>query len=149
MDSVLRVTFIYFFLLVVVRATGKRTIAESTPFDLVILLIIGDLVQEAIVDDDHSLTACVVIISTLMFLEVTLTLIKHRFKKADSVIDGLPLIIVDNGKLLKDRLHKARIEEEDILESARLNKGYSNMSQVRFAVLEKGGEISIIGYEKE
>lgn len=147
MDSVVRVTFIYFFLLVIIRITGKRTIAESTPFDLVILLIIGDLVQEAIVDDDHSLTGCIIIITTLMTLEVALTLIKYHFKKAERVMDGLPMVIVDNGEVLKERMEKSRIEIDDILEAARINKGYTNMSQIRYAVLEKGGEISIIGYE--
>src|SRR5688500_8803680 len=101
MDSVFRVAIIYFFLLVIFRISGKRTLSESTPFDLVVLLIIGDLVQEAMVDSDHSLTNCITVVATLMLLEVTLTLLKHKNNKVDAILDGVPLVIVNKGELLK------------------------------------------------
>jgi uncharacterized membrane protein YcaP (DUF421 family) len=148
MDSVVRITIIYFFLLIIFRISGKRTLAESTPFDMVVLLIIGDLVQEAVVDSDHSLTNCILVVTTLMLFEITLTMLKFRSEKVDAVIDGLPLILVNQGRVLKDRLDKAKVKEEDIIEAGRVNHGLERMDQIKYAVLEARGEISIVPFEK-
>lgn len=149
MESVIRMVVVYIFLLIVMRISGKRTMAESTAFDMVVLLIIGDLVQEAVMDNDYSITNCVIVISTLMGLEVTLSFLKLKSKKVDKVLDGVPLVIVENGKLLKERADKARVKEDEVMESARSLHGLERMDQIKYAVLEKGGEISIIKKETE
>lgn len=144
MESVFRVLIIYFFLLVIIRLSGKKTLAESSPFDMVVLLIIGDLVQEAIMDDDYSIMNCIVVVTTLMLLEVTISFIKQVSQKAEKLIDGVPLILINNGEVLKERMKKSRIREEDILESARTTHGLERIDQIKYAVLEKSGQISVI-----
>jgi uncharacterized membrane protein YcaP (DUF421 family) len=144
MDSVLRVVVMYLFLLVVFRLAGNRTLGEATTFDLMLLLIISETTQQAMVDDDHSMTHAFLLILTFVTLNVGMSLLKQRSKAADLVIEGAPVILVEHGTLLKDRMEKVRVDEEDILEAARENLGIAHMDQIDYAVLERTGRIAII-----
>lgn len=144
MNFVLRAALIYLFLLLVFRLTGKRSFGEMTTFDFLLLLIISEATQQALMGDDFSLTAAALVILTLVGLDVALSLIKQRSPMVDRVIDSLPLVIVEEGKPLKDRMQRERVDEEDILNAARQLHGLENMDDIRFAVLERNGDISII-----
>lgn len=144
MDSVLRGLAIYLFLLLVFRVAGKRSLAQITTFDFVLLLIVGEATQQALLGDDFSLTTAFVVILTLIGVDICLSVLKQRSRGIDKLLDGVPLIIVENGEPLKERMNKSRVDESDVLEAARRLRGLERMEQVKYAVLERDGAISII-----
>ncbi|WP_295463332.1 YetF domain-containing protein [uncultured Pseudomonas sp.] len=144
MESVLRAAAIYVFLLVLFRITGRRALAEITTFDFVLLLVIGEATQQALLGDDFSVINAFVVIATLVLIDILLSLFKRRSPQVGRFLDGVPLIVVEYGKPLTQRLRKARLTEEDILEAARQSQGLERLEQIRFAVLEKNGQISVI-----
>src|SRR6187402_3443381 len=144
MDSVLRGLLVYFFLLIVFRISGKRTLSQTTSFDLVLLLIISETTQQAMVDNDHSITNGFLLIMTLVGTSILLATLKQFFPKLDLLLEGQPIIVVDKGKLLHDFMKKARVDEEDILSAARMNHGLERLDQIKYAILERDGEISIV-----
>ncbi|HYE63642.1 MAG TPA: YetF domain-containing protein [Phycisphaerales bacterium] len=147
MDAVIRVVAIYVFLMLVFRLSGKRTLGEATPFDLLLLLVISETTQQAMVDDDHSMTHAFLLILTFVVLNLGMSLLKQKSQKAERVLDGVPVILVDNGRFLKERGDKERVDEEDILEAARQTHGLQRMDQVKYAVLERDGKIAIVPKE--
>jgi uncharacterized membrane protein YcaP (DUF421 family) len=144
MESVIRGLVVYFFLLVVFRISGRRTLSENTSFDLVMLLIISETTQEAMVDNDHSVTNAFLLIITLIGTTVILSLLKQRLPALEKWLDGAPLVIMENGRLLKDRMDKARVDESDILEAARGLQGLERLDQIKYAIVERSGEITIV-----
>jgi uncharacterized membrane protein YcaP (DUF421 family) len=144
MDSVLRGLLVYFFLLIVFRISGKRTLSQTTSFDLVLLLIISETTQQAMVDNDHSITNGFLLIMTLVGTSILLATLKQFFPRLDLLLEGQPIIVVDKGKLLHDIMKKARVDEEDILSAARMNHGLERLDQIKYAILERDGEISIV-----
>lgn len=146
MDSVIRVAVVYFFLLIVFRLAGKRSLAEADTFDLVTLLIISETTQQAMVDHDHSVTNAFILITTLVGLDIAISFIKQWSPKLERLIDNVPLVIVEHGKPLTERMSKSRVDEQDVLEAARELRGLERMDQIKYAVLERTGSISIIPY---
>ena len=144
MDSVLRGVVVYAFLLVIFRLAGRRTLGQVTTFDLALLLVIGETTQQALLGDDSSNTNGFLVILTLVGVDVGLSLLKQRSRRLDQWIDDVPLIVVADGRPLMDRMGKARIDETDILQSARELQGLERMDQIQYAVLERSGAISII-----
>jgi uncharacterized membrane protein YcaP (DUF421 family) len=144
MDSILRGVAVYVFLLIIFRVAGKRTLSQTTTFDLVLLLIISETTQQAMVDDDHSLTNGILLITTLVGMTILLSVLKQKFPKLDMALEGTPLILIDQGKLLRDRMDKCRVDESEILSAARMTQGLVAMDQIQYAILERNGDISII-----
>jgi len=144
MESVLRAAALYAFLLVLFRITGRRALSEITTFDFVLLLVIGEATQQALLGDDFSVINAFVVIATLVLIDILLSLFKERSPRVGRFLDGVPLVVVEYGKPLTERLRKARLTEEDILEAARQSQGLERLEQIRFAVLEKNGQISVI-----
>ena len=144
MDSVLRAATIYIALMIIMRIAGKRSLAQITTFDFVLLLIIGEATQQALLGQDYSLTNALIVIVTLVTLDIALSLLKRRSKTVDKWLEDVPLVIVENGVALKDRMHKARVDEEDVLSAARRLQGLERLDQIRYAVLERSGGISIV-----
>jgi uncharacterized membrane protein YcaP (DUF421 family) len=144
MDEVLRAIAIYAILMVIFRVAGKRSMAEVTPFDFVLLLIFSEALQSALVDKDSSLTIAMIVIITLVTLNIAMSLVKQRSFYIERLLEGVPIVVVEDGKLLKDRMDRARIDESDILEAARLSQGIDSLDQIRSAVLERSGGISIM-----
>jgi uncharacterized membrane protein YcaP (DUF421 family) len=146
MESVIRALIVYAFLLIVFRIAGKRTLSEATAFDLVLLLIISETTQQAMVDDDHSMTNGAVLILTLVGVDIVLSFAKQWFPVLDPVLDGTAVIVLRDGKLLNDRLNNERIDSSDILEAAREQHGLESLTQIKLAVLERDGNISIVPF---
>jgi uncharacterized membrane protein YcaP (DUF421 family) len=144
MDSVIRGIIMFFFLQLIFRISGKRTLAEATNFDLIILLIISETTQQAMVDDDHSMMNGFLLIMTLVGISICLSLLKQRFPALDKWLEGGPLVIVDNGRMYKDRMTKLRVSEDDVLEAGRSLHGLEKMDQIKRAVVERGGSISVV-----
>ena len=144
MDAVLRGVSIYLIVLVVIRLSGRRTLGEMTAFDFVLLLIIAETTQQALLGEDFSITNAFLLVTTLVGLDILMSLLKQRFDLIDRVIDGVPMIIVENGRPLEERLRKARLDKADIMQAARKLQGLERMDQIKFAVLEADGSITVI-----
>jgi uncharacterized membrane protein YcaP (DUF421 family) len=144
MDSVLRAIVMYVFLLAVFRVAGKRTMAQITVFDFVLLLIISEATQQAMIGQDFSITNAALVITTLIAAERGLTWVQRRYKSVDRLLDGMPLVLVEDGKPIEERMKQERIDISEILEAARVSQGLARMDQIKYAVLERSGGISIV-----
>ncbi|MPY69269.1 MAG: DUF421 domain-containing protein [Alphaproteobacteria bacterium] len=144
MDAVLRAAAIYLFMLLLFRIAGRRTLSNLTNFDFVLLLVIGEATQQALLGDDFSVTNAFIVIVALIGIDIGLSLVKERSPRLGKVLDGVPMVIVEHGKPLHPRMERARVSEEDVLQSARQTQGLERMDQIKYAVLELGGSISII-----
>lgn len=147
MDSVLRAAAIYLLLMVLFKIAGRRSLAELTTFDLVLLMVIGEATQQALLGDDFSLVNAVLVIVTLIAIDIGFSLVKQRSLGFSRLLDGGPTILVEQGRVLHQRLKHARLDEEDILEASRSGQGIVDISQIKFAILERNGKISIIPYD--
>jgi uncharacterized membrane protein YcaP (DUF421 family) len=144
MELVLRAVAVYFIVLLVFVIAGKRQLAEVDPFRLVLLLIISEAVQEALIDDNHSITGAAIIIVVLIGLEMLMSFLKARFPVVEKLTSAGPLILIDRGKVLMDRMKKENVTEEDILSAGRVLHGIERVDQIKYAILEDSGDISVI-----
>jgi uncharacterized membrane protein YcaP (DUF421 family) len=147
METFLRTLTIYLFLLFLFRVTGKRTLSEISTFDFILLLIIGEATQNALIGEDYSLVTGMSVILTLGMLDLGLSVLKKRYKTIEKITEGTPLVLVSHGEVLEDYLAKTHVTEDDILQSARISQGLERMAQIKYAVLEPSGGISIIPME--
>jgi len=143
MDVIVRAAVIYVFVWLVLRALGKRELSEMTPFELVLLFVIGDLVQQSITQHDTSLSAAVLAISTIALLIVAQSFIVFRWKRTRPVLDGVPVVLVHDGRIVKAPLRRERMTEDDLAEAARA-QGIADFGDIRFAILENDGKVSFI-----
>jgi uncharacterized membrane protein YcaP (DUF421 family) len=144
MDSVLRLAIVYVFLMVLFRVSGRRTVANMSRFDLVVVLLISELLQQAMTGNDFSLVNALVLCTTLVALDLAFSWIKLRWPHMDQLIEGVPVLLVERGRPLHTVMREMRVDEADVLEAARRIHGLRDLDQVQFAVLETNGSISII-----
>lgn len=149
MDSVLRAVVMYLVLLLVFRIVGKRPLAQITPFDMVLLLIIAESSQQALVGPDYSIVNAVLVIVTLVGIDIGLARWRHHSRRVEKILDDMPIVLVDRGRPLEPRMDQERVDASDILEAARLQQGLERMEQIKYAVLETNGDISIIPWRAE
>jgi len=147
MESVAKAIVIYIFLLVILRLSGRRTVGQMTAFDFVLLLIIGSATNRALLGEDFSLINAGIVVCTLVLLDIIMSVLKREFSWFAKIVDGIPMILVDRGRPLKERLYKARVDEQDVLVAARKHHGLEQMEEIKFAILEADGHISIIPFE--
>lgn len=147
MDAILRAVAIYVFLMVLFRATGKRSLAHITTFDFILLLVVGEATQQALLGDDFSITTSFLVITTLVTIDIVLGLVQQKFPRIGPLIEDVPLVLVDEGKPIQRHMDKSRISSSEILEAAREKQGLERMDQIKYAVLERTGSISIIPKE--
>jgi uncharacterized membrane protein YcaP (DUF421 family) len=144
MDSVLKAFIIYIFLWAVFRLIGRRALGELTVFEFVLFLIIGGATQRALTGEDYSLINVGLIVATLALLDVAMSLLERRYRIFRKVARGVPMLVMADGQFMTERMRMARVTEEDIMEAARLHHGLESPQDVRFAVLEASGKISIV-----
>ena len=144
MESVIRAVVVYIVLMLLFRIAGKRSLAEITSFDLVLLLIISEATQQAMIDNDNSMTNSLLLVATLIGMNILLSVVTKRWKWLDKLVEDVPLVILKNGEPLRDRMRKERIDEDDILEAARASEGLERLDQIKFAILERTGHITIV-----
>lgn len=147
MDSILRAVAMYLALMVVFRIAGRRSLADLTTFDFILLLIISEATQQALLGEDFSFTNAILVIATLIVLDVGLSLAKLSSRKVARFLDGHATLVVEQGRFLKGRMRRARLTEDDIMESARNSQGVEEVAQIKFAIVERNGKISIIPME--
>src|SRR3954462_6219088 len=144
MEPVLRASGCYLLLLLVVRLSGKRGLAQVTIFDLILLLLISQTVGQALIGDDSSLTTAAVITVTLVVINRVNDAAAHRWADMSHVIDDAPLVLIEDGHVHDDRMTRMKIRLDDVLETARMDEGLERLDQIKHATLERGGAISII-----
>lgn len=144
METVIRGIAVYAFLLIVMRLSGRRTLAQVTPFDFVVLLIVAETTQQALLADDFSLVNCFVLVLTLFVADIVLSYVKEWSPRTALVLDGTATVLVSRGRPDERALRGARVDLNDVLESARAQHGLERLDQIKFAVLEVGGNISIV-----
>ena len=144
MDIILRAVLVYLFLLVLFRLAGRTTLGQITSFDLVLLLIVAEVTGPAMLGDDVSLTGAFLAGMSLIGMGVLFTTLTNRSEVLDRWVDDRPLVIVEDGRAVGDRLKKSRVDMKDVMEQARVAQGLERLDQIKYAVLERSGSISII-----
>jgi len=143
MDIVLRATVIFFALYLLVRVMGKRELAQMTPFELIVLVVFGDLIQQGVTHNDFSLTGAILAIATMGFWALAISWITYRWRRAESFFDGEPRVIVRDGQIVTENLRRDRLTRAEILSEMRL-AGIAHLSEVAWAILEPRGRMSFI-----
>lgn len=144
MESVIRGAAIYLVLVVIIRLSGRRTMDQATPFDFVLLLIVAETTQQALLGDDFSITNAVVLIVTLFLMDIGLSYLTRRFPILAKIVDGRPTFLVKNGSIDERALKKTRMSKDDIMVAARKQHGLEQLEQVKHAVLENDSGITIV-----
>lgn len=143
MDIVIRATAIYVFVYLLLRALGKRELGELTAFELVLLFVVGDLVQQSITQGDTSITAAVLAIGTISMLILVQSYSVFRWKRSRAVLEGMPVVVVLDGAPIEPALRNQRMTVDDLREAARA-EGIADLTDVRVAVIENDGKLSFI-----
>lgn len=144
METVLRGFAVYIVLLLFLRLSGRRTLAQMTAFDFVLLLIIAETTQQALLGDDFSITNAFILIITLFGIDIGLSYLKKMHAGLGLLVDGTPTILLSHGLPDERALKRARVSVGDVLKAARIQQGLERLDQIKFAVLEASGEISIV-----
>jgi len=144
METVLRGIAIYFVLLIVLRLSGRRSLAQATPFDFVLLLIIAETTQQALLGDDFSMVNAVILIITLFTTDVALSYVKQWSPRTALLMDGAPTVLISRGQPDAEALRRSRVSLEDVLEAARQKHGLQRLEEIEFAILEPSGSLSIV-----
>ena len=143
MDLVLRTVYVFFLILVVTRAVGRRELSSMEPFDLILLVVIGDLVQQGVTQSDNSLTGTTTVIVTMGTLVVITAWLSFRFARLRAVLEGKPTLLIADGELLERNLHRERMTVEELRAEAR-QQSIGALEEIRYAILETNGRISFI-----
>lgn len=148
MDFVIRVTVIYLFLLLALRFIGKRELGEMAPMEFLVLMMIPEIVSQALSDDDHSLTGAIIGVGTLLSLVFITSFFSYRFKKVGEIIEGNPTILVRDGTLIRKNADKERVSIEEIYSEMHKN-GYERIEDIRWVILEPDGKLAFIPQQKQ
>ena len=143
MDIVVRAFFAFVFVVVVTRVIGRRELSSLEPFDLILLIVLGDLIQQGVTQSDYSFTGLVLAGGTFTLLTVAVSYLVFRFRRVRPLFEPEPLILVEEGKVIDRNLRRERLTVEELLAEARLQQ-ISALADIRWAVLESSGKISII-----
>ena len=144
MDIIIRASVLYIFLLLIMRLSGKRNMAEVSPFSFILLLVVAEATQQALLGNDFSITTAVLVIVTLITIEFVLAVLKQKSTHFETWAEGSPLVLVENGTLLRDRMQQVKIDESDIMSAARKTQGIATLAQIQYVVLEKNGGLSVV-----
>jgi uncharacterized membrane protein YcaP (DUF421 family) len=143
MDIALRGILIFWFLVFVTRVMGRRELSSLSAFDLILLIVLGDAIQQGLTQDDYSITAAIIAVSTIAALQVGTSYVSFRSRRARKVLEGLPLVLIENGKLIEANLKRERLDAEEIAGEMRLQQ-IGSFDDVAWAILETNGAISFI-----
>jgi uncharacterized membrane protein YcaP (DUF421 family) len=143
MDLVIRAAVIFFFIFLVTRIAGRRELSSMQPFDLILLVVIGDLVQQGITQSDESVTGALIVISTITLLSVLVSWVSFRSGRVRLVTEGESIVLVENGDVIERNLRRERLTRGDLEEEARRQQ-VASLSDIRWAILERDGSISVI-----
>ena len=143
MDIALRGIVLFAFVLLITRVVGRRELSSISPFDLVLLIVLGDAVQQGLTQDDYSLTGAIIAVSTIAALQVGTSYVSFRSTRARKILEGLPIVIVEDGRLIEENLNRERMTADEVAEEMRLQQ-IASLDQVQWAILETNGSMSFI-----
>ena len=144
MDIVVRAAVAFIFIYAITRLIGRRELSTMGPFDLILLVVIGDLAQQGITQSDYSFTGLLLALGTFTLLTVAVSYVVFRFARLRPVLEGRPLVIVQDGEFIDDNLKRERISRDEVAAEARLQAQVDSLERVKWAVLESNGRISFI-----
>jgi uncharacterized membrane protein YcaP (DUF421 family) len=142
-DIVLRAVAVFFFLYVLMRVIGRRELSTLEPFDLILLVILGDAVQQGLTQDDYSLTGGFLAVGTIAILQLGTSFVNFHFPRLRPILDGEPIVVVQDGQPIERNLKRERVTVEDLLSAAR-RQSIAKLDDVAWAVMETSGEITFI-----
>jgi uncharacterized membrane protein YcaP (DUF421 family) len=143
MDLALRAIFLYAFVVLLMRVTGRRELSTLSAIDLVLLIILGDAIQQGLTQDDYSVTGAVIVVSTIAALQVGTSYLSFRSRRARRVLEGEPIVIVQDGKLIERNLKRERLTEDEVAEEMRAQQ-IASVEDVEWGILETNGTMSFI-----
>jgi uncharacterized membrane protein YcaP (DUF421 family) len=143
MDLVVRAIFVFFLMLVITRAVGRRELSSMEPFDLILLVVMGDLIQQGVTQSDYSLTGSTIVIVSIAVLTVGTAYLSYRFRRLRPLLEGEPVVLVAGGRLIESNLRRQRMTVEELLAEARL-QSIGGLDAVEYAVLETNGRVSFL-----
>jgi uncharacterized membrane protein YcaP (DUF421 family) len=146
MEIVLRAAVIFFVIFVLLRAMGRRELSEVTAFELVILIVIGDVVQQGVTQEDMSVTGAILAISTMGLLAVGASIVSARFPGTRSVLEGTPVVILRDGQMFLEAMRQERITPDEVREEAR-KRGITDLAKVAWLIAESDGKFSFITHD--
>ena len=143
MDIVIRGVVVFVFLYVLMRIVGRRELSSLEPFDLILLVILGDAVQQGLTQDDYSMTGAILAVGTIAILQVSVSWANFHFPKLRSILDGDPIVVVQDGKPIDKNLRRERVTLDDLAAAMR-KQGIGSLDDVQWAVMETSGVISFL-----
>jgi uncharacterized membrane protein YcaP (DUF421 family) len=143
MDLVLRAAVIFLFVYMLTRVVGRRELGTTEPFDLILLVVLGDLIQQGVTQSDDSITGALLVISTLALLTVGVSFLSVRIPRLRPILNGEPLVLIEDGQPNAENLKRQRLDLTDVLAEARLQQ-VTRLADIQWAILESSGEISIL-----
>ena len=143
MDLAIRAIVLYAFVTVLTRVVGRRELSSLQPFDLILLIVLGDSIQQGLTQDDYSVTGAMIVVGTIAVLQVATSYVSFRVPFLRPVLDGQPIVVVEDGKPIEKNLHRERLSLEDLMEEARQQQ-IASLDEVQWAVMETSGAISFI-----
>jgi uncharacterized membrane protein YcaP (DUF421 family) len=143
MDIVLRAAFLFFFVWLVTRAVGRRELSTLEPFDLILIIVLGDLIQQGVTQNDFSVTGAMLATGTIAIMTVFLSWLNFRFRSVQPLFEGDPVIVLEDGKPIERNLRRNRITVEELASQARMQQ-IAQLDDVQWAVLETSGAISFV-----
>jgi uncharacterized membrane protein YcaP (DUF421 family) len=146
-DIVFRATVIYFFLWFITRVVGKRELGSMSAFELVLLVTMGDLIQQGTTQEDFSVTGAMLAVGTFALLMVFFAWVSFRFKKTRPLLEGMPVVVVQDGRMREEVMKYERLDQEELFEGLR-EQGIDDLSKVKFGVLEPDGKYSFFTQEE-
>jgi uncharacterized membrane protein YcaP (DUF421 family) len=143
MDIVVRAGIAFIFVFLLTRVVGRRELSSLEPFDLVLLIVLGDLIQQGVTQSDYSVTGLILAATTIALLQIAVSYVSFRFRRVRPILDGEPMVLIEDGRVLERNLKRERLTREELAEGARLSQ-IDSLDKVRWAVLETNGQISFI-----
>jgi uncharacterized membrane protein YcaP (DUF421 family) len=143
MDIALRAVFLYAFVVLLMRVMGRKELSSLSPIDLVLLVVLGDAIQQGLTQDDYSVTGAVIAVSTIAAVKVGISYLSFRSRRARRILEGEPIVIVQDGKLIERNLRRERLTEDEIAEQMRIQQ-IASMEDVAWGIVETGGNMSFI-----
>ena len=147
-EFVVRGVVVYGFLVILLRLTGKRQIGQLSPFDLVLLLIISNAVQNSMNAGDNSLIGGLISAASLVAINYVLGLVTFKSAKLEAIIEGRPQILIHNGEVFEDVMLDAKLTQQE-LDSTLRQLGYFDLKDVKLAILENNGKVTVQGFDKK
>jgi uncharacterized membrane protein YcaP (DUF421 family) len=143
MDIGLRAIALFFFILLLTRVMGRRELGSLAPFDMILLIVLGDAIQQGLTQDDYSVTGALIAITTLALLQRGTSYLSFRFGFVRRILEGEPVVIVQDGRVIERNLRRERLTAAEVSEEARLNQ-IDSLDKIKWALLEPNGNISFI-----